>query len=57
MAYLDPGNWATDIQAGSTYGYAHLFVILIAALMAILLQILSTRLGYVTGKGKTCSLG
>ncbi|KAH9816199.1 natural resistance-associated macrophage protein-domain-containing protein [Melampsora americana] len=50
VAYLDPGNWATDIEAGSTYGYPHLFVVLLASLMAILLQILSTRLGYVTGK-------
>ncbi|EGG11254.1 uncharacterized protein MELLADRAFT_70865 [Melampsora larici-populina 98AG31] len=50
VAYLDPGNWATDIEAGSTYGYPHLFVVLAASLMAILLQILSTRLGYVTGK-------
>lgn len=50
VAYLDPGNWATDIEAGSTYGYPHLFVVLAASLMAILLQVLSTRLGYVTGK-------
>ncbi|KAG0140627.1 hypothetical protein CROQUDRAFT_664933 [Cronartium quercuum f. sp. fusiforme G11] len=50
VAYLDPGNWATDLEAGSTYGYSHLFVILIATLMAILLQILCTRLGYITGK-------
>ncbi|KAG0150124.1 hypothetical protein CROQUDRAFT_652826 [Cronartium quercuum f. sp. fusiforme G11] len=50
VAYLDPGNWATDLQAGSTYGYSHLCVILVSSFFAILLQILCTRLGYVTGK-------
>jgi len=50
VAYCDPGNWATDLEAGSTFGYAHLFVILLASMMAILLQILATRLGYITGK-------
>ncbi|KNZ57618.1 hypothetical protein VP01_2111g1 [Puccinia sorghi] len=44
------GFWATDLEAGSTFGYAHLFVILLASIMAILLQILATRLGYITGK-------
>ncbi|OAV99481.1 hypothetical protein PTTG_06667 [Puccinia triticina 1-1 BBBD Race 1] len=50
VAYCDPGNWATDLEAGSTFGYVHLFVILSASMMAIVLQILATRLGYVTGK-------
>ncbi|KAA1066570.1 hypothetical protein PGT21_033847 [Puccinia graminis f. sp. tritici] len=50
VAYCDPGNWATDLEAGSTFGYAHLFVILSASMMAIVLQVLATRLGYVTGK-------
>ncbi|POW04339.1 hypothetical protein PSHT_11234 [Puccinia striiformis] len=50
VAYCDPGNWATDLEAGSTFGYAHLFVILSASMMAIVLQVLSTRLGYITGK-------
>ncbi|GAA6035056.1 hypothetical protein JCM8097_002164 [Rhodosporidiobolus ruineniae] len=48
VAYLDPGNWATDLQAGSAYGYSHLFIILFAGLIALLFQILSTRLGCVT---------
>ncbi|PLW39126.1 hypothetical protein PCANC_12605 [Puccinia coronata f. sp. avenae] len=50
VAYCDPGNWATDLEAGSTFGYAHLFVILSASIMAIILQVLATRLGYITGK-------
>ncbi|MBW0471606.1 hypothetical protein O181_011321 [Austropuccinia psidii MF-1] len=50
IAYCDPGNWATDLTAGSLYGYAHLFVILSASLMAIVLQVLAARLGYITGK-------
>ena len=50
VGYMDPGNWATDIQAGSQYGYAMLFVVLLASLAAIVLQCLSARLGLVTGK-------
>jgi manganese transport protein len=42
---MDPGNWATDLQAGSTYGYALLSVILASSLIGIILQILSARLG------------
>ncbi|KAI5478528.1 metal iron transporter [Pseudohyphozyma bogoriensis] len=49
VAYIDPGNWATDLQAGSQYGYAHLFVVLLAGLIALLFQILATRLGSVSG--------
>ncbi|TNY23362.1 natural resistance-associated macrophage protein-domain-containing protein [Rhodotorula diobovata] len=48
VAYLDPGNWSTDLAAGSQFGYSHLFVILFAGLMALLFQILSTRLGCVS---------
>ncbi|GAA5984145.1 hypothetical protein JCM11641_000328 [Rhodosporidiobolus odoratus] len=48
VAYLDPGNWSTDLAAGSAYGYSHLFIILFAGLMALLFQILSTRLGCVS---------
>jgi manganese transport protein len=50
VGYMDPGNWATDIAAGSQFGYALLWVILIANLTAILVQSLSARLGLVTGK-------
>ncbi len=48
--YMDPGNWATDIEGGSRFGYELLWVILMSNLMAILLQTLAARLGIVTGK-------
>jgi manganese transport protein len=47
VGYMDPGNWATDIEGGSRYGYGLLFVVLFASLVAILLQCLSMRLGLV----------
>jgi manganese transport protein len=50
VGYMDPGNWATDIEAGSKYGYDLLFVVVLAGLAAILLQEMSMRLGIVTGK-------
>jgi manganese transport protein len=49
VGYMDPGNWATDIAAGSKLGYALLWVLVMSNLMAILLQSLSARLGIVTG--------
>lgn len=45
VGYMDPGNWATDIAAGSRYGYTLLYVIMASNLMAILLQSLALRLG------------
>jgi manganese transport protein len=50
VAYIDPGNFATNIQAGARYGYALLWVVLAANLIAMLFQALSSRLGIVTGK-------
>lgn len=50
VGYMDPGNWATDLAAGSKYNYTLLSVIMISNLMAILLQALSLRLGIVTGR-------
>ncbi|MGA9172434.1 MAG: Nramp family divalent metal transporter [Thermoactinomyces sp.] len=50
VGYMDPGNWATDIAGGSSYGYSLLFVILISNLMAILLQTLAGKLGIVCGR-------
>jgi manganese transport protein len=50
VGYMDPGNWATDLEGGSRYGYALLWVVLASNLMAILLQTLAARLGLVTGK-------
>jgi manganese transport protein len=50
VGYMDPGNWATDIEAGSRFGYGLLFVVLLASLAAMLLQTLCVRLGLVTQK-------
>jgi len=50
VAYMDPGNYATNIQAGAGYGYTLLWVVLVANLIAMLFQALSARLGIVTGK-------
>ncbi len=49
VGYMDPGNWATDIAAGSKFGYALIWVLVMSNLMAVLLQSFSARLGIVTG--------
>lgn len=49
VGYIDPGNWATDLAAGSGFGYSLLWIIMLSNLMAIMLQILAIRLGIVTG--------
>jgi len=50
IAYMDPGNFATNIQAGAKYGYALLWVVLVANGVAMLFQALSAKLGIVTGR-------
>ncbi|MCA1599261.1 MAG: Nramp family divalent metal transporter, partial [Chloroflexi bacterium] len=50
VAYIDPGNFATNIQAGSQFGYNLLWVILLANLMAMLIQTLSAKVGIATGQ-------
>jgi manganese transport protein len=50
IAYMDPGNYATNIQAGSRYGYGLLWVVVLANLIAMLFQALSAKLGIVTGR-------
>ena len=50
IAYMDPGNFATNIQAGAKYGYGLLWVALVASLIAMLFQSLSAKLGIVTGR-------
>jgi len=50
VGYMDPGNWATDIEGGSRYGYSLIWVLLLSNLMALLLQSLSVRLGIVRGR-------
>ena len=49
VGYMDPGNWATDLQAGSQFGYKLVWVLLMSNLIALLLQSLSARLGIVRG--------
>ncbi|HEY1996554.1 Nramp family divalent metal transporter [Paraburkholderia sp.] len=50
VGYMDPGNFATNIQAGSTYGYELLWVVLLSSLVAMLFQAMSAKLGIVTGR-------
>jgi manganese transport protein len=50
VGYMDPGNWATDLEGGAKFGYTLLSVIMISNLMAILLQHLSVKLGIATGR-------
>src|SRR5271166_5307957 len=50
VGYMDPGNWGTDLQAGAQYKYGLLWVVGLASLMAIFMQVISARLGVVTGK-------
>jgi manganese transport protein len=50
VGYMDPGNWGTDLAAGARYKYGLLWVVGLASLMAIFMQVISARLGVVTGK-------
>ena len=50
VAYIDPGNFATNIASGSQYGYLLLWVVLFSNLMAVLIQSMSAKLGIATGK-------
>ena len=50
VGYMDPGNWATDLEGGSRFGYALIWVLLMSNLMAVLLQALCARLGIVAGR-------
>lgn len=50
VGYMDPGNWATDLQGGAQFGYTLLSVIMLSNLMAILLQHLCVKLGIATGR-------
>ena len=49
VGYMDPGNWATDLAGGSTFGYTLLSVILLSTIMAMVLQALAARLGIASG--------
>jgi manganese transport protein len=50
VGYMDPGNWATDLEGGARFGYRLLWVLLLSNFMAILLQTLAARLGIVAGR-------
>jgi manganese transport protein len=47
---MDPGNWGTDLQAGAQFKYGLLWVVALSSLMAVFMQVMSARLGVVTGK-------
>jgi manganese transport protein len=49
VGYMDPGNWGTDLAAGADFKYALLWVVALASLMAIFMQVIAARLGVVTG--------
>src|SRR5436190_5364063 len=49
VGYMDPGNWATDLEGGARFGYQLMWVLVMSNLMAVLLQTLSARLGIVRG--------
>lgn len=51
VAYVDPGNFATNVSAGSQYGYLLVWVVLASNLIAMLVQYLSAKMGIVTGQG------
>ncbi|HKR84814.1 MAG TPA: Nramp family divalent metal transporter, partial [Terriglobales bacterium] len=50
VGYMDPGNWGTDLAGGAQFKYGLLWVIALASIMAIFMQVISARLGVVTGK-------
>src|SRR3954452_5612039 len=50
VGYMDPGNWASDLEGGAKFGYRLIWVLLMSNLMAVLLQTLSARLGLVSGR-------
>src|SRR6202142_3196869 len=50
IGYMDPGNWGTDLSGGASFKYDLLWVVALASLMAVFLQVISARLGIVTGK-------
>src|SRR5215510_11666907 len=50
VGYMDPGNWGTDLAAGARYKFGLLWVVAMASLMAIFMQVIAARLGVVTGK-------
>ncbi len=50
VGYMDPGNWATSLEAGSRYGYGLLWIVTLSSAMAMLVQVLAAKLGIATGR-------
>ena len=50
VGYMDPGNWGTDLAGGAQFKYGLLWVVALASFMAVILQVISARLGVATGK-------
>ena len=50
VGYMDPGNWATDIEAGSRFGYGLLWIVVLSSVVAMVLQLMAARLGLVSGQ-------
>src|SRR6202011_1426492 len=50
VGYMDPGNWATDLEGGARYGYDLLWVVALWSGVAVVMQVIAARLGIVTGK-------
>ncbi len=50
VGYMDPGNWATSLESGSRFGYKLLWIVTLSSAIAILMQVLSAKLGIVTGR-------
>ena len=57
VAYVDPGNVATNVTAGATFGYTLVWVVVLANVMAVLVQYLSAKLGMVTGQSLATHMG
>ncbi len=56
IGFIDPGNWATNIEGGARFGYTLLWVITLSTLMLILLQSMSARVGIVTGRSMAANI-
>ncbi len=56
VGFIDPGNWATNIEGGARFGYSLLWVIVLSTLMLILLQSISARIGIVTGRSLAANI-
>lgn len=56
VGFIDPGNWATNIEGGSSFGYSLLWVITLSTLMLVVIQSMAAKLGIATGKSLACNI-